>query len=343
MDKYRSREENSVNRISLHLKILYGILFINCSVTLLMIMMWYTSYLGGQCKKDDFQDGPEVRITANSHTNLTEDKSEYTMRKRRSYTANVPSSCAVFIRDCKDTIQDSFLLKGQKGDRGYTGVPGVTGSTGQKGSKGDTGAIGPIGPRGRRGEVGLPGLRGSPGERGFPGEPGIPGEPGLPGPKGDKGKQGLLGFPGDDGPAGLIGEKGAPGERGPPGPYGPVGPTGPPGPIGYKGDKGYRGLIGYTGHKGDKGEVGPKGDQGYGYPGVTGPRGPKGDKGECQASSFKMENLKMERDATNRPVRTPQRDKFVETSYGRNVKSDTNSDKKISWWAFSMIIIYAIC
>lgn len=346
--KYRSREEMEIFNISLHLKILYGILLINCSATLVMVMFWYTSHAKGQghCNQDssDLQSGQNIPSSAialrHNFTKNEKPKSEFPERYRRAFSSEMPSNCAVFIRDCKQTIQDSFLLKGQKGERGYTGIPGVTGSQGQKGSKGDNGAIGPIGPRGQMGDAGLPGLRGSPGDQGYPGKPGIPGEPGLPGPKGDKGHMGLLGFPGDKGPPGPIGEKGEPGESGPQGPYGPVGPTGPRGPIGYKGDKGDTGLIGYTGYKGDKGDVGPKGDKGYGFPGLPGPIGQKGEKGECKASSFKMENLKLERDATNRPVRTPQNEKFVESPHGKN-NHPPRRTSQLS--VIAVLMFYAIC
>lgn len=346
--KYRSREEIEIFKISLHLKILYGILLINCSATLVMVMFWYTSHAKGQghCNQASSDHQSVQNIPSNAlaiRHNVTfnqEPKPKLPERYRRAFSSEMPSNCAVFIRDCKQTIQDSFLLKGQKGERGYTGIPGVTGSQGQKGLKGDNGAIGPIGPRGQMGDVGLPGLRGPPGDQGYPGEPGIPGDPGLSGPKGDKGHIGLLGFPGDKGPPGPIGEKGEPGESGPQGPYGPVGPTGPPGPIGYKGDKGDRGLIGYTGYKGEKGDAGPKGDIGYGYPGLPGSIGQKGEKGECQASSFKMENLKMERDATNRPVRTPQKDKFVESPYGKNNHPPRRASQML---LIAVLMFYAVC
>lgn len=96
MEKYRTREEKEALKISLHLKILYGILLINCSATLLTVIMWYTSHVKGQGRCDNVLEGQQniqdARNTIPSHKNLTQDEddeSEFTKRIRRSYSATV--------------------------------------------------------------------------------------------------------------------------------------------------------------------------------------------------------------------------------------------------------------
>lgn len=45
--KYCLWEEMEIFNIFFYLKILYGILFINCLVILVMVMFWYISYVKG--------------------------------------------------------------------------------------------------------------------------------------------------------------------------------------------------------------------------------------------------------------------------------------------------------
>lgn len=95
--KYRSREEMEIFNISLHLKILYGILLINCSATLVMVMFWYTSHAKGQghCNQDpsDLQSGQNIPSSAialrHNFTKNEKPKSEFPERYRRAFSSEV--------------------------------------------------------------------------------------------------------------------------------------------------------------------------------------------------------------------------------------------------------------
>ncbi|XP_048736258.2 collagen alpha-1(I) chain-like [Ostrea edulis] len=300
--------ESEIAKIAFHFKILYGSLILNFSVTVFMIITLYSSQdchhaPGKWTNRERFQSLHATKTTNSENTGET----LKWMRFRRSFSFQY-GNCETFLYDCRNVMGDDFVIKGEKGEQGYIGVSGITGNPGPIGPKGNPGIPGPIGPMGPKGEEGLPGLRGLPGERGHQGGTGRPGLSGLKGAKGERGQRGLLGFPGYIGKRGEKGDKGIPGDRGPMGPEGLFGPPGPSGPIGPKGDKGDKGPFGKDGYAGDNGDVGEKGERGFpGHPGPIGLRGPKGEKGDCLVSTFKMENLKLEKDATNRPVRTPQR------------------------------------
>lgn len=346
----KSREILEVSRIAFHVKVLYGCLIVHFAVSVFMAVTLFRSQNCDQppsvVNSTDQKRFHASHRTKNTYSVNTEETLHWVHRFRRSYYLLQDENCETFLRVCRGSLGDSFLIKGNKGDRGYNGFSGAPGNPGQTGPKGDMGIPGLEGPMGPKGEEGLPGLRGLPGERGPQGGEGRPGLPGLTGAKGDKGKQGILGFPGKMGEPGPRGDKGSTGERGLSGPMGFDGPSGPPGPTGPKGYKGDKGPIGTNGYPGDKGEVGEKGERGYpGYPGPMGVPGPKGEKGECQVSTFKMENLKMGKDATNRPARTPQRNTYAGIpNQDGGVRNGTKSlINTISMMLYSFIFFYAFC
>ncbi|XP_022309241.2 uncharacterized protein LOC111114985 isoform X2 [Crassostrea virginica] len=344
MGKSGNSEENS--RIALHIKILYGSLTVNFAVSVFMIIILYK---GQECDQVsdpmEWSDQERFRNLHVTTTSADDDNLKWIHRFRRRSDYLQSESCETFIRVCRSTLGESFLIKGTKGERGYNGFSGSQGNPGQEGPKGEPGFPGIPGPMGPKGEEGLPGLRGLPGERGPQGGEGRPGLPGLKGAKGDKGQQGLLGFPGSQGEPGPRGDRGLPGDIGQLGPMGPNGPSGPPGLMGPKGYKGDKGPFGTNGYPGDKGERGEKGERGFpGYPGPIGPQGPKGVKGECQVSTFKLENLKMEKDATNRPARTPQRDTYgMPNRDGGNHNGMKPLISTISAMYYLLIFFYAFC
>lgn len=94
--KQRSRKETEIFNISLHLKVLYGILLINCSATLIMVMVWYTGYSKGQgqCSQvsNDLHKIQDIKSAIVLRHNITENLEENSKRKernRRSYSAAV--------------------------------------------------------------------------------------------------------------------------------------------------------------------------------------------------------------------------------------------------------------
>lgn len=95
--KYRSREEIEIFKISLHLKILYGILLINCSATLVMVMFWYTSHAKGQghCNQASSDHQSVQNIPSNAiaiRHNVTfnqEPKPKLPERYRRAFSSEV--------------------------------------------------------------------------------------------------------------------------------------------------------------------------------------------------------------------------------------------------------------
>lgn len=94
--KQRSRKETEIFNISLHLKVLYGILLINCSATLIMVLVWYTSHSKGQgqCSQvsNDLHKVQDIKSAIVLRRNITENLEEnYKLkeRNRRSYAAAV--------------------------------------------------------------------------------------------------------------------------------------------------------------------------------------------------------------------------------------------------------------
>ncbi|XP_061174271.1 collagen alpha-1(VI) chain-like [Saccostrea echinata] len=343
----RLRDELEIAKIAFHLKVLYGSFVLNFFVSVFMIIVLYNSQdcnvtleKGTLADRNTVQD---LHVTKGIYSDNTQDNLKWVQRFRRSYYFQ-NHNCETFLRVCRNSQGELYLLKGEKGEKGNTGYDGTRGNPGQVGPRGAPGNPGPTGPRGPKGEEGLPGLRGLPGERGSQGREGRPGLPGLRGAKGDQGKQGLLGFPGENGSKGPRGEKGDKGDEGPRGLEGPIGRYGPPGPYGPKGNKGDRGPTGSSGYPGDKGDVGEKGERGYpGYPGPIGRQGPKGEKGECQVLTFNVENLKMEKDATNRPVRTPQRDTYEEMSNARGLSAGTKPFVINIYMLYLLLFFCAVC
>lgn len=94
--KQRSQKETEIFNISLHLKVLYGILLINCSATLIMVLVWYTSHSKGQgqCSQvsNDLHKVQDIKSAIVLRRNITEnleENSKLKERNRRSYAAAV--------------------------------------------------------------------------------------------------------------------------------------------------------------------------------------------------------------------------------------------------------------